>query len=389
MLSGNPALGRDPLLRSLPRSFSLFFFALLFPLVAQSDSPNARDPAVTRQILNPTQWRQLDQTVDNGLRFLASRQEADGSFPTLKHAKPGVTSLCVLAFLSRGHLPNEGLYGKQIRKAVDFVASVQRSDGLLTREPLEDGLPSHGVSHAAMYNHGISGLMLSEVYGVTGSTQQDPLHRVIAKALEFSRTKQNRRTQPGVTRGGFDYATRSFCNDLPITSCQLLFFRSARNAGFEVPAQHIDDALLFVKSCYDPRERIFLYRDHHTYSRGVTACGILALSLAGEHQTEIARSAGGWLGTQSFERFNRSPDSHDRYFYSAYYASQAMFQLGGDPWSNFYPPLLDVLAKNQRSDGSWDHELGSDTTRYGNAYSSALAILALTPPYQILPIFQR
>lgn len=66
-----------------------------------------------------------------------------------------------------------------------------------------------------------------------------------------------------------------------------------------------------------------------------------------------------------------------------------MFQLGGDHWSNFYPPLLDVLAKNQRSDGSWDHELGSDTTRYGNAYSSALAILALTPPYQILPIFQR
>ncbi len=364
----------------------MLFVAISSSLLAQSDP---HDPAITRQILNPTQWRQLDQTVDSGLRFLASRQEADGSFPTLKHAKPGVTSLCVLAFLSRGHLPNEGQYGKQIQRAVEFVASAQKPNGLLTREPLENGLPSHGVSHVAMYNHGISGLMLSEAYGVTGAAQDDPLHSVIAKALEFSFSKQNRRSLPNTSRGGFDYATSSFYNDLPITSCQLLFFRSARNAGFEVPAVHIDDALLFVKSCYDPRESIFRYRDHYTYSRGVTACGILALSLAGEHQTEIARSAGAWLGTQSFDRFNRSRDSHDRYFYSAYYTSQAMFQLGGDHWNKFYPPLLEVLSKNQLDDGSWDRELGSDTARYGNAYSSSLAILALTPPYQILPIFQR
>ena len=65
-----------------------------------------------------------------------------------------------------------------------------------------------------------------------------------------------------------------------------------------------------------------------------------------------------------------------------------MFQLGGDYWSKFYPPLMKTLVEHQRPDGSWDRESASDGV-YGNAYTTALAILSLTPPYQILPIYQR
>ncbi len=354
-----------------------------------SGESSAPDGEASPEILSDQQWDQLDETVDNGLKFLATQQEKDGSFPTLPHAKPGITSLCVLAFLSRGHLPNEGPYGKLVHRGIEFVLSTQRDDGLFTNHQVEPVLTSHGVSHVAMYNHGFAGLMLSEVYGVSGGEQSKSIRKAIVKGLEFSRTQQLK--IKGRDEGGFDYLVNEIPAgpDLPITSGQLLFYRSAKNAEFEVPAKYMQDAMRYVKSCYDARSQTFRYRGFPTYSRGLTASGVLALSLGGEHNTDMAQEAGQWLLTQSFEPFNRSRNSHDRYFYSAYYCSQAMFQLGGEYWSEFYPPLLKTLAENQRADGSWDRERSALSARYGNSYSSALAILALTPPYQLLPIFQR
>ena len=65
-----------------------------------------------------------------------------------------------------------------------------------------------------------------------------------------------------------------------------------------------------------------------------------------------------------------------------------MFQMGGDYWRQFFPKLMETLVKNQREDGSWDREAVSDG-RYGNVYTTALSVLALTPQYQLVPIFQR
>ena len=114
------------------------------------------------------------------------------------------------------------------------------------------------------------------------------------------------------------------------------------------------------------------------------AWGIVSLAMGGEHQSEIAQTAGRHVLGLRFGRYNRL----QRYHYSAYYCSQAMFQLGGEFWADFFPPLMNALVSNQRNDGSWDREAVRDGN-YGNTYTSALAILALTPPYQILPIYQR
>ncbi len=90
-----------------------------------------------------------------------------------------------------------------------------------------------------------------------------------------------------------------------------------------------------------------------------------------------------------FNRFNRGGlTAEDRFYYGAYYCSQGMFQLGGKYWEEFYPTLLATLVTNQRADGSWDREANQDG-QLGPAYSTSLAILALTPPYQLLPIYQR
>ena len=77
----------------------------------------------------------------------------------------------------------------------------------------------------------------------------------------------------------------------------------------------------------------------------------------------------------------------DRYHYGAVVCSQAMFQLGGKFWKQFFPPLVDTLLANQKADGSWPRDRSD--RRYGNCYSTSLSILSLTVPNQMLPIFQR
>ena len=66
-----------------------------------------------------------------------------------------------------------------------------------------------------------------------------------------------------------------------------------------------------------------------------------------------------------------------------------MFQLGGNYWQRFFPPLLKALVANQHADGSWDAESGDDDSMYGNVYTTSMAVLTLATPYQILPIYQR
>ena len=65
-----------------------------------------------------------------GLRFLASQQQPDGSFPTLPDAQPAVTSLCVLAFMAHGHTPGPVLTAK-LGRAVKYIADCQKPNGLI------------------------------------------------------------------------------------------------------------------------------------------------------------------------------------------------------------------------------------------------------------------
>ena len=74
-----------------------------------------------------------------------------------------------------------------------------------------------------------------------------------------------------------------------------------------------------------------------------------------------------------------------------------MVQLGGRYWEQFFPSLADALLSGQSPDGSWPPEIRSGVpvagagseAMFGNVYSSALAVLSLTPPYQLLPVYQR
>ncbi|MGE4002822.1 MAG: prenyltransferase/squalene oxidase repeat-containing protein [Planctomycetaceae bacterium] len=337
------------------------------------------------------QWRSLDHAVDSGLEFLAAQQRSDGSFETLDPAQPAVTSLCVMAFLSRGQMPGEGPYGERIHRAIDFVLATQQASGLLCEIP--SGTEEWKLRGS--YNHAIAGLMLGEVYGMTDAARQERVRAAIDRALAFSQREQVERKRSPDDRGGWRYLSPSVAidSDLSVTSWHLMFYRSAKNAEFAVPEESIDAAVAYVERCFDPGPGSFCYGlrgyGRSSFSRSMAGAGIVSLSLAGRHQSDKARRAGQFVLGHPFNDFNRGGlTREDRYYYGAYYCSQAMFQLGGDYYAEFYPGLLQTLVDNQRPDGSWDREANQDGV-LGLAYSTSLAILALTPPYQLLPIYQR
>ena len=351
----------------------------------------AEGTAAPSDVLSPAQRRMVDRAVDRALAMIAANQRSDGSFPTPVRAQPGVTALCVQAFLTRGHLPGAGPYGEKLNSAVGYILASQRNSGLLARVPSEPTYVSNGACRTGMYNHAIAGVVLCEVYGVADAATSEKIRPVIEKALAFTRRMQLSRKYHPADRGGWRYLRRMDDreSDLSITAWQLMFLRAARNAGFHVPAEQIDQAMSYVIRCFERGMGSFTYTlESGRFTRAMAGSGILALAMGGRHDSTMARAAGQWILRQSFTRYNDDRGAEDRYHYGAYYCSQAMFQLGGNYWRRFYPRLVSVLIAHQNRDGSWGPEAGRDGM-WGRVYSTALTVQALTVPYQLLPIYQR
>lgn len=391
-------------MRRTLRRISFLVVALLVPAsqlpaqerakpAAQELRPQAASPIRDPNDIQLTagQWLKLQESVDRGLAFLAKNQEPDGSFRSNDNAQPAITSFCVMAFLSRGHMPKQGPYGEQISRAIDYVLSTQRADGLLYAQQAN----TETWKLMGNYNHAIAGVMLGEVYGMTGAEQKLAVREGIEKALEFTRSRQDERKRWADDRGGWRYLlpSQAVDSDLSVTAWHLMFYRSAKNAEFDVPQLYMDEAVDYVRRCYDSRTGSFCYAlrsyGRSSFSRSMAGAGVVSLALAGQHKTEMAQRAGQFVARNPFDRFNRGNlTNEDRFFYGAFYCSQAMFQIGGKDWEQFYSTLLDTMTENQRRDGSWDLEANQDGY-LGYTYTTSLAVLSLTPPFQLLPIYQR
>lgn len=352
-------------------------------------------------ILSTRQWRDIDEATTRGLRYLASQQQADGSFATVPVGQPGVTALATLAFLSHGHLPGRGPYGERLDRAIDFILKCQHSNGLLALHahngPVVPTPLNHEVGTSAAYNHAIAGLALSETYGMTGG-DEERLKRAIEKALATTLAIQAWPKQRAVDKGGWRYLHpfNESQADLSVVGWNLKFLRSAKNAGFASPEGAIEDAVAYVLRCFDRQTKSFEYdissADRRT--RAMAGVGILALAHSSKHNRPEAVLAADWILTRGFGEYNRTPRignngyQSDRYHYGVFYCCLAMYQMGGRHWEEFFPPTADTLVRNQNGDGSWDAE-GAHDGMYGRAYTTALVLLGLGAPNQLLPVYQR
>lgn len=362
---------------------------------AEEPSPSA--------VLTEAEWQRVNDSVDLALDWLISQQNSDGQFPSVPTGQPGATGICVLAFLAQGHLPGNGKYGAELQRAVDYIVSCQKPYGLLANiAPFGTQMSrsvNHDVGFTAAYNHAIAGLVLSESYAMASREQTRQIEPVIESALKASYEMHDWPKDRSIDNGGWRYLDNydDRDSDLSITGWQLMFLRSAKNAGFEVPEERIDRAIAYVRRCFIRQNGTFTYaiEGRSRASRGMSGAGILALAHSGLHHTPEAQQAGEWILRAGFDNYNSRGQVYDRsvrddrYFYGLLTCSQAMYQLGDRYWSDFFPPMAAELIANQNLDGSWDRENHRNDGMFGNAYTTAIGVLALSASNQLLPIFQR
>ncbi len=217
---------------------------------------NSASEAVS-DVLPPEEWKRVDAGAARAIKWLATQQEADGSFPTMEMGEPGVTSLCVLAFMAHGHHPGEGEHGQRLERAIEFILSCQKENGLVCvlgpDGPTIRRNVQHEIGQTAAYNHAIASLTLAEIYGMGHSRQAEQIQKVIDKSLAATLQMQRWPKDRGaIDEGGWRYINPFDADDsdLSITGWSLMFLRSVRNAGFEVPDKSIDDAVEYVQHCF-------------------------------------------------------------------------------------------------------------------------------------------
>ena len=72
-------------------------------------------------VLSEKQMNRVDESLSRATDWLSEQQLASGAFPTDPSGQPGVTSLCLLAYMAQGHRPGEGKFGKQVDLALSYV----------------------------------------------------------------------------------------------------------------------------------------------------------------------------------------------------------------------------------------------------------------------------
>jgi len=330
------------------------------------EPPDPAPPKPTAQN-NPTRDEitpEMEQSIDRGLRYLASIQNADGTFGRNRYSKNvAITALAGLAFMADGNLPDRGRYGEVVRRALDFVIAASTETGLLVAEG----------SHGPMYGHGFAALFLGEIYGM--NPQDDRVRDALVRAVQLIQNSQNQ-------EGGWRYNPVPNDADVSVTICEIMALRSARNAGIKVERDTIDRAVQYVRDCQNPDGgfRYMISAGPSAWPR--SAAGVASLYYAGIYQDDAIDRGLEYLVRNAFPD-GSGPGSQTHYFYGHYYAVQAMYLAGGDRWRRWWPAIRDELVTKQDEMGAW-----SDY-QFGQAYSTSMSLIILQMPKRYLPIFQK
>ncbi len=293
------------------------------------------------------------EAIDKALKFLKDQQNNDGSW-----GNTAVTGFALLAFMSNGHVPNQGLYGPEVSKGVRYLLACARDDGYLV-----------GPKGGNMYCHGMATLALSQVYGMTGDEE---VKKILKKATDLMERTQN-------NEGGWRYEPSPTGADISVTIMMVMALRGAKDSGLQVKDETMKKALAYINRCHEPRSGGYRYQP---YSQGPgyarTAAGVCVLQLCGDYEAKQIDAAVKYL--------EKTGDDRQHYWYGHYYAAHALHQVGGKLWEEYYARMKTTLLQKQRPTGEWREQA---ELSYGSVYQTSIAVLILSVPTHFLPIYQR
>lgn len=321
-------------------------------------SPNEKSPA---ELVTPA----AKKAIDKGLNFLIRSQvkagRNRGAFGNNGISSGVATaSLGGLAMMCAGHAPGQGPFGKAIDLCTEFVLANVRDTGYISKR--DEGAREN------MYGHGFSMLFLSQAYGMT---QKAEIGDKLRKAVKLTCQSQN-------NQGGWRYQPNKSDADLSITVCQIMGLRGARDAGIDVPDEVRKKCIEYVQKSQNSNGsfRYTMQGGHTTFA--MTAAGVTSLYSSGIYEGEQVEKALDYL--MKFKP-NGAQQAGGHYFYSNYYAVQAMWHAGGKYWDEWYPLIREQLIKNQSPEGSWR------SSEAGPEFGAAMACIILQMPLNYVPVF--
>lgn len=365
------------------------------PLGASGAYSNRFGPARQQALEQYGGTAATERAVAQGLRYLASIQNSDGSWGERSHFDDkygnvyiGKTALCLLAFLGAGHTPTSHTeYSGVVQQAVAMLRSVQDAD-----------TGAFGTSSA--YGHGITTYALAECYGLT----KDPaLLRPVEEALSWILQHQGPR-RDRKNEGGWGYFSPGLQAEddyarVSVSAWMIMALESARLSGIELPDDALPRARRFLELAFDADNGWFRY--NHKPSRlnsawptlpASTPAGAFGLMLLGEDKDSerIAQAVEFTVERRPIAYRRFSDDDFvlraqgNVYFW--YYGSLACFLHGGSAWERWNEKLSTVLPQAQADDGSFApidvYARYAGDTAADRSYTTAMCVLSLEVYYR-------
>ena len=338
------------------------------------------------------------RAIDDGLQWLKDHQDDDGRWdadgfmkhdtsgvPTDNAGLPihdvGVTALALLAYLGDGSTMRGGPYQDQVKDAVVWLRKQQGSSGLF----------GTANSSSFIYDHAIATYAMCEAYGLS---KYATLRKNAEKGLAYLEAHRN-------PYAVWRYQPRDGDNDLSVTGWCIMAYKSAEGFGLEVNPKAMEYSLDYLDKLTDPNNGSAGYQepgqpssrepgDHSTRfppekGEAMTAVGLFCRFFLGQNhkdpENEVMRRAADTILSKPPRDANDG--SVDHYYW--YYASYALYQMGGTHWTQWSKALDPAVVKVQRSDGnfkgSWDSD-GAWGENGGRVYSTAILVLTLEAFYR-------
>jgi hypothetical protein len=336
-----------------------FVIVLLCAVRFASAAPPATQPLPTPR---------ADTAVDLALLHLERRQHAEGHFQS--EPKLALTGLALTAYLARGNAPDFGRHGATVRRATDFLLRSAPEDGYFGKA---DG--------SRMYGQAIVTIALTQAYGLEqDASRRVAMRAVLVKAAKVILDAQNVK-KDAVNVGGWRYEPTSIDSDLSATAWNAIALRAARDIGLDVPDAAFASAAAYVKRCIHASGG-FAHQPGGEASISTTAAALVTLSMLGSNDVpEIAAAA-------KFLREHPIVDTTGFPYYATYNVNQAADRVGGETWNGVYSASLQRLLRTQLPSGAWPPQ-SSSAEEPGEVYATAMAVLALSVPDHVLPLFQH
>jgi len=311
-----------------------------------------------------------EKAIQRGLEWVARTQSpirgnwTAGNYPT------AMTALAGTALVGSGSTTVQGPYAKNIRRAVDFLLSKSRTNGLIG-DPQTDNRYTYG--------HGFSMLFLSQVLGEEQDEEtRQLLVENLTRAVDFS-------CQAQTSAGGWGYVSAKDGSDFDegsTTITQVQGLRGCRNAGIPVASEAIDKAKKYIYDCKNEDGGIsYSSRNRGSSRPAITAAALAALYNAGDYDSRHVPEMLDYC-KKTLSNIADQTHAYGHWHYTYLYYAQVMYRQGPSDWLPFRDRLYDKIVSEQDAEGVW-------TGNIGPIYVTACYLFLLRLDRAILQIYQR